>query len=241
MTEEFYENFWKSGSWGEKEMNKDEQARHRVITGLMDAFVMPRLKYRHPIRIVDVGCGRGWLTNQLNAYGSVLGIDPTAAAIKRAKELFPDEEFLCEDAIGLLDRLKIPAFHLAVSSEVIEHVPDAGKRDFLESLRDLLVPDGFAILTTPRGELWKQWLRLNLEQQPVEAWVSERELGQLCRAVGFTVIARGRVFLPNFGFNWLSRLLISKRFSRLQKVSALRRACGFYQVVLLQKKDSHAG
>ena len=143
MVDEFYDSFWRSDSWGQRKINRDEQARLQVIASLIEEFVRPRLETENPFRILDVGCGRGWLTNELKKYGTVLGIDPIAAATKRAQELFPDCEFLCNDTRGLLELKGSSVFDLAVSSEVIEHVPDESKVAFLSSIFEILAPGGF--------------------------------------------------------------------------------------------------
>ena len=152
--EPFYESFWRSARWGAAEPNEDERSRLAAITDLLtgcDVGERPR--------ILDLGCGRGWLSRALAARGEILGADVTAAAVERARELFPGLRFERADVEGLLASCGEASFDLVVSSEVLEHVGDGDKPAFLRGVHRLLRPGGHAILTTPRGELWPAWQR----------------------------------------------------------------------------------
>lgn len=50
------------------------------------------------LRVLDLGCGAGWLSHQLSEAGAkVLGIDGAAALVKAAQAAYPDIEFLEHD------------------------------------------------------------------------------------------------------------------------------------------------
>jgi len=166
----------------------------------------------------------------------VLGIDPVPAAIERARVLFPDVNVRVGDSANLISEGLEAQFDLIVSSEVIEHVVRAQKESFLRDIYRLLKPGGFAILTTPRGELWKLWSRIETEEQPVEEWISERELQQLCESAQFRIVAKDRVFV-RYCFDWLSR--IAARNTKLAYIGLqerLRYHRAIYQVVLLRRE-----
>jgi 2-polyprenyl-3-methyl-5-hydroxy-6-metoxy-1,4-benzoquinol methylase len=239
---EYYSELWRSEGWGNAQPNEDERLRANAIHRLLNDRVMSSRTETGDFRIVDIGCGRGWLTAMLAAHGTVLGIDPIPAAVERAKSLFPNLTFRIADGADLISEGSENQFDLVVSSEVIEHVVDSKKEEFVRNIYRLLKPGGFAILTTPRGELWKQWKRLGLEEQPVEQWIDEKRLQYLCESAQFRVIARDRVFLPDFSYNWLTwiatrkitRRLIS-RFYQSPFIRRLRAHCGIYQVILLKR------
>lgn len=149
-------------------------------------------------------------------YGDVIGIDPTKAAIDGAKELFPQCKLICEDTKWLLKNNGVSSFDLVISTEVIEHIPDEDKMGFIKSIYKLLDYRGFAILTAPRGELWRDWKRLGKEQQPIEQWISETSLDKLNRSAGFKILKRDRVYLSWFRFNLVSRIIASKSFPWLK-------------------------
>ena len=66
-------------------------------------------KEKNDLRIIDMGCGLGHFANRLRKYTSnVLGIDVAATAIKKAKEQYPDCEYVQGD---ILDFENIEKFH----------------------------------------------------------------------------------------------------------------------------------
>jgi len=235
---EYYAKFWSSEAWGSAQPNNDEKLRAAAITKLIDEFVIPESNAAG-LRILDLGCGRGWLTSLLANYGSIIGIDPVPAAIERAKILFPNLDVRVAEGANLITEGFEAQFDLVVSSEVIEHVVPSQKPEFVRNLKRLLKPNGFAILTTPRGELWKQWQRLGNGAQPVEEWITESDLNKLCESSGLRVVKRDRVFLPDCPFDWLSRL--ASRSNGLFAGSGLQRRLrhlrGIYQVVALQNRE----
>jgi SAM-dependent methyltransferase len=96
-------------------------------------------------RALDVGCGDGRLTAELDAQ-ELTAADVSAVAIERARrrlpharliELEPDAPFPLEDA----------AFDLVLCAETIEHVRDV--QLFLSEIRRVLRPGGRLALTTP--------------------------------------------------------------------------------------------
>ncbi len=65
-----------------------------------------------------------------------------------------------------------------MASEVIEHVEQQAA--FVERLVDSVAPGGFVLLTTPNGLVESRWRRHpGYDPQPVERWISPRELGRL--------------------------------------------------------------
>jgi 2-polyprenyl-3-methyl-5-hydroxy-6-metoxy-1,4-benzoquinol methylase len=233
---EFYSNFWSSEAWGKPEPNDDEQLRAQAIVRFIENSVLPSSGRAGNLKILDLGCGRGWLTSLLSKYGSVLGIDPVPAAIERARVLFPRLEFRAAESGDLVSQGFEGQFDLIVSSEVIEHVVDEQKPEFVSNIHRLLKPGAYAILTTPRGELWELWSRNHDNHQPVEAWISERDLRRLCELNHLRLVDRERVFLPWFSVDWLTRLAGRIRLPALQKRLRDRRA--IYQVILLNRIEA---
>jgi 2-polyprenyl-3-methyl-5-hydroxy-6-metoxy-1,4-benzoquinol methylase len=230
--ERFYRSFWRSRHWGAIEPNADERARLAAIEELLEDCALPEKP-----RILDLGCGRGWLSRELAKYGEVLGTDVVAAAVERARELFPNLSFRHGDLRDLLDSPGRESFDLVVSSEVIEHVADADKPGFLGGIYQLLKPAGHAILTTPRGELRELWRSANQADQPVEEWISETELDALATASGLRVERRTRAWV--YGITFRSRLFASRPFRAaargLPSLERLTYASRIYQIVLLQR------
>lgn len=71
---------------------------NNVPNGQIDAFLSRLDEGAH---VVDIGCGPGHHTEYIATKGfSVLGIDQSQAAIGIAKKLFPNQDFLCADALS---------------------------------------------------------------------------------------------------------------------------------------------
>jgi 2-polyprenyl-3-methyl-5-hydroxy-6-metoxy-1,4-benzoquinol methylase len=186
--EEFYENlFVKNESWNKATPNLDEQKRWEIIQ-----YFIEKLKLNKDSNILDLGCGRGWLTNLLYSYGKVTGIEPVEKVLKHANRLFPHIHFVEGKASSLLKEFT-GKFDLIVSSEVIEHVHDDEKQSFIEEIKVLLKDKGYVIISTPRKEAQKEWLQLNSAAQPIEEWISEEELKQLFEKSGFKLLDLKRI------------------------------------------------
>lgn len=88
-----------------------------------------------PGRILDFGCGLGYLSAWLGA----LGVDPSAHAIEKARGLFPGAQFQVLGAEGLKP---LGRFDSILCVNVIEHVPEAGRETLFRSLEAALNPGG---------------------------------------------------------------------------------------------------
>jgi len=237
--EDFYRRFWWSPKWGTANPNVDEKNRARGVLSLLGRHVLPM--HQQKPRLLDLGCGRGWLTQLLSLRANVLGLDPVHASVERARELFPHLEFKQGYSDDLLDDPDFQPFDIVVASEVIEHVPDGAKPGFVESIYRLLKPGGFCLLTTPRGDLHQWWLASPIfGSQPVEHWVTEQQLDDLMRRNGFEVVKQQRVWVPKYRYSFPARLVSSRYFAKLVALSPqvfepVRDRFGFYQLMLARK------
>lgn len=106
------------------------------------AFVrgLPRVE-----RALDLGCGDGRLTGALRA-ARVVGADPSAVALERARRRAPDREWV-ETAPGEALPFADGSFDLALCADTLEHVQDV--QGLLSEVRRVLVPGGRLALSTP--------------------------------------------------------------------------------------------
>lgn len=225
----FYESFWSDGAWSGSAPNIDEQMR-------MDALL--RLISQHHLgpRILDVGCGRGVITNALTAYGEVTGIDVVAAAIARGAELFPTLDLQHID-LRDFNAASAGTFDLIVCTEVVEHVEPHEKQAFVSEITRSLRSGGSLLLTTPRGELHDLWRSRIDNDQPTEDWLTEPALDRLLLEAGLTVTHRERTGVYPLSF-WQKALVVSPVRRLAARVAPLRRMidrAGIYQVVLAEK------
>jgi len=239
----YYDKLWESESWGGREPNADELARWTAIEALIRHYALRPDRGRGVPRLVDVGCGRGWLTAKLGAFGMCEGLDPVGSSVTHARRLFPDLTFHAVDSIAHVSNGFAAAYDVAVSSEVIEHVRDAEKPRFLRSLADLTRPGGYVVITTPRGEVSQKWFRLHRERQPIEDWISAVALDDLAGQCGLERVARRRVFAEGNVFDSpASRLAhhwrvvaARSRHPRNLGIRLLDHLAAIYQVVLYRK------
>lgn len=201
----FYVNlFVNAPAWSTSHPNDDESARWSKIAAFLE-YILRRVRQQEPnkrLRILDVGCGRGWLTQLATMYGTCEGVEPVAGVVEHARKLFPHLRFEAGMAESVLSRPDFAPYDVVLTSEVIEHVPYGHKEKFLAQLAQLLTPEGYLILTTPRGEMWERWKAIAPPNQPVEDWVTEDQLRTLLTGEGFTELGceRIQVELPNLRY-----------------------------------------
>lgn len=146
----------------------DERWRWGYESGHMDYMAelheLPRysmlagfLQYFGPdVEVVDVGCGQGLLRRQIapGSFARYVGIDPTPAAIERAKTLEDERtSFLVGDISVVGDR----RFDVAMCNEVLSMVPEP--EALLDGVTGVLKPGGIVLTSIWRhpGDrvLWK--------------------------------------------------------------------------------------
>lgn len=107
--------------------------------------------YADGAAVLDVGCGTGYGSQMLAGRARrVLALDYDADAVAYAREHYPAPNLAY--AVAEANALDAEAvgeepYDLAVSFQVIEHLPDPG--GFLDRLKKLVRPGGTILLTTP--------------------------------------------------------------------------------------------
>lgn len=118
------------------------------------AYIMPALQSLLPplgpqVRVLDVGCGNGFLAGWFSKQGCrVVGVDLSAAGIAQARQTHPEARFelLGADA-DVLERLNEPPFDIVVSTEVVEHLYSPG--EWATGCYSALRPGGQFFCSTP--------------------------------------------------------------------------------------------
>lgn len=219
--------------------NEEEAIRAGAVIAHVARHVERFTREGRRPRILEVGCGRGWLANLLSAFGPTVGIDPAEGPIAQAQREFPHVTFRPCLLSDLMSEPGFTAFDIVVSTEVLEHVPWAHKEAFVRELAAATGHGGICVLTTPRGEMFRLYRRHRENSlQPVEDWVTERQLRELAKRCGLRVVDQTRVRPRRFGL-W-GRVALSGKLRRGLETMRLRslsaafenRYC-HYQVALL--------
>jgi 2-polyprenyl-3-methyl-5-hydroxy-6-metoxy-1,4-benzoquinol methylase len=145
-------------------------------------------------RILDYGCGVGYLLSYLCAYApEVYGVDPSEQSVARTNERVRGiasfrGAFLTSDP--QIRRMKFDAI---VCIEVVEHLDDTALEAVLSDVRDLLAPGGVAVFSTPNNEdLSKSMILCPASGEVFHRWQHLRNwnrqtLPARLRAAGFRV------------------------------------------------------
>jgi glycosyltransferase involved in cell wall biosynthesis/Flp pilus assembly protein TadD/2-polyprenyl-3-methyl-5-hydroxy-6-metoxy-1,4-benzoquinol methylase len=194
--DDYYENLWNTPGWSSPHPNLDEKARWGKISSFLNKIskLSPKRSDARP-RVLDLGCGRGWLAPLLDRYGCYEGIEPVRPAVDIARRLFPDFCFHKGSAKTIRESSDFQPYDILINTEVIEHIPRDQKDAFVRDMRALLKTNGHLILTTPRGEVFNHMKQHGLEEQPVEDWLTEDEVTNLFEENGFRAIGCERIYL----------------------------------------------
>lgn len=123
--------------------------RHHLGWGLEYAFyqmyIRDQLLAKGYQRVLDVGCGDGWMVRELYRHGlQASGIDTDDRAIQLAKALCPQAEFISGN-VQDLNR----SFEAVTALEVFEHIPNGLDLEILKKCWSLVARGGSLYITVP--------------------------------------------------------------------------------------------
>ena len=142
------------------------------------------------LSILDLGCGRGWLTDALSEYGDVLGVD---LSIKIAQKLYPRSKFL---KANIITANIGGTYDIIISAAVIEHVLPEHREIFMKKCYDLL---------NEADEL-----------QPQENWMSKEQVLDLMRPYFVIEFVGSFHFYPRL---IRKRRILTKLYCQFMKLS----------------------
>lgn len=191
-----------------------------------------RIANKSSPKILDLGCGTGWLASILDCFGPTTGVDLSPVAIRRARVCYPNVRFIAGDLLDV--ELPRQYFDIVVSLQVIDHMKD--QTAFIEMVAGVLAPGGHLILVTNNARNVSRWTPGRFEiwaagLQPIEQYLGPKDLRSMLRP--HFRLRRLWTILPCFGDRGLFRILGSTKLARvLDRLGVL----GVYQGALL-----HAG
>lgn len=188
------------------------------------AYLLPAMKRLLPplgpqTRVLDVGCGNGFLAGWFAQQGClVVGIDLSKNGIEHARRTHPAARFEVLGATqDLIHLLEAEQFDIVVSTEVVEHL--YAPRDWAAGCFGALRPGGMLICTTPyHGFLknlfislkngWDRHMNPLRDGGHIKFW-SRATLTKLLRESRFTNIRfRGAGRAP---YLWMSMVMTAER------------------------------
>ena len=165
------------------------------------------------LRMLDVGCGGGILSEPLARLGArVVGVDPAedniAAALAHAKETGVDVDYRATTAEELA--AKRERFDVVLAMEVVEHVVDV--KEFVATCATMVKPGGLLIAATLNrtlksfalaivgAEYVLRWLPRGTHQW--DKFVTPEELESAMEKSGLQVIGERGVIYNPFADRW---------------------------------------
>lgn len=162
-----------------KYLMKSEDIYYAVAKSLIGKFQNIQ---KNKIKILEIGCGLGYLTYALNRYGyCAVGLDVSEAAVTQAKELFGDF-YVCNDIIEY-SKSNSELYDVVIFTEVIEHIPNINQ--FMTAAFRTVKKNGLMILTTPNKSSFPNDAVWMTELFPVHLWwLSEKSISVLAKTIG---------------------------------------------------------
>lgn len=147
--------------------------------------------------VVDLGCGDGKFLYALYQKGllknarNIVGVDISEERIERLKKLCPFAEGIVADVCNLTQIFN-NSFDLAISSQVIEHIPDDSK--MLKDVYQILNPNGYFYVSTVVKKCMAFYIYRNngkfrLDPTHVREYSSKEEFLSLLKRNGFEIIS----------------------------------------------------
>ncbi len=146
-------------------------------------------------RVLDIGCGIGFLSRHLATYFTVTGADTSAAAIERARLIAPNASF--SQVTGQTLPFDDNSFGAVFAFDVLEHRQDP--RSLLCEIKRVLSSGGVFVVSVPntrsvgqklRGDAWYAY------QDPTHvSLLSREEWTELVQTCGYKILRVGTDFL----------------------------------------------
>jgi len=115
---------------------------------LIAPLVLKSLPNHKRLRVLDLGCGQGYLCHLIAQQGNeAVGVDVSPSTIEKARTSFPECKFIVANIYELpFDQLE-NNFDVIISIEVIEHL--FFPRELLRAANRCLGPQGRFIISAP--------------------------------------------------------------------------------------------
>jgi ubiquinone/menaquinone biosynthesis C-methylase UbiE len=179
-------------------------------------------------KLIDIGCGDGVFLHAIKEKFPKIelsGLDLSSERLGRLKERDPDVTTYVGNACDL-SQLYGRGFDLAVSSQVIEHVPN--DETMIGEMNKIVRMDG-SIYISSVVKMWYGWWiykcngKVTCDPTHVREYSSKREFEKVIESGGFKVLQTSATpFLPSF-FNHLVRIALRKKIMTYKQFDSFAR------------------
>jgi len=163
--------------------------------------VLEMMRDRPPARVLDVGCGSGWLARELRTMGHhVVGVDLIEHPDIRSRT----DVFVQTDLDSGLPAEVAGSYDVVIAADVVEHVREP--EVLLRQMVDCLAPDGRVLASVPNISHWYSRGRIglglfNYDQRGILdrthlRFFTRRSFLQLARRCRLTPVATRHAGLP---------------------------------------------
>jgi SAM-dependent methyltransferase len=184
-------------------------------------------------KILEVGCGTGWLSSKLSEFGKVTAVDLGREIIETAKTLYSGIDFRSGN-VHTLD-LPLNSFDVIVTLETLSHISDQAA--FVHRLSQLLKPGGFLLITTQSKYVFERRADIGPPNGWIRKWVTMKTLERLLRPE-FSL--RHATTLEPEGHLGLLRVINSRRLNNYfdamlgaPRVKRLKESAGLGQTIFV--------
>jgi SAM-dependent methyltransferase len=185
------------------------RARNRIIVRTF----RPYLKHQARPRVLEVGCGTGYVLQRLAAENryDLTGLESHIAGLRYARSRLPDVELVQADARDLPYESE---FDAVGAFDVIEHIDEDAA--VLTSIRRALKPGGIIVVTVPQHK----WLWSGTDEQAMhKRRYTRHELASKFRAAGLEML-RCTSFVT-----MLLPVMYASRLTKRQPMASSERDC----------------
>lgn len=126
----------------------------RVTMEFRNKNLMKHLNFSKELKILDMGCGDGYFSTQLQQNLSkalIVGADFNLRALRFARILSNDSPFIANSVVSLA--FKKETFDLIFLLDVLEHLNKVDREQALNQVLDALKPGGEFVLSVPSKNL----------------------------------------------------------------------------------------
>jgi|SRR5580658_3565522 2-polyprenyl-3-methyl-5-hydroxy-6-metoxy-1,4-benzoquinol methylase len=166
---------------GYEGLERTENDLYRTILVVLN--IIAALPLRQP-KILEIGCGTGWLSEKLCEFGDVVGVDLAPRAIEIAKERGCRAEFIAMDFLKF--EWKPADFDLVVCCETFYNVND--QSHFMERMAALTKPQGYLVFSAQNKFVYDRRSDIKPPMPgQLRSWLSRKVLMRLVEKY-FTVL-----------------------------------------------------